>query len=63
MCPPPANSLGAKESLRLLEVSAEKVRRRGLVMRNLADGLEEEQKELEEVAAGVLEEGGQEKAA
>ncbi|GMI38231.1 hypothetical protein TeGR_g3667 [Tetraparma gracilis] len=53
----------AKESLRLLEVSAEKVRRRGLVMRNLADGLEEEQKELEEVAAGVLEEGGQEKAA
>jgi len=46
----------AKESLRLLEVSAEKVRRRGLTMRNIESGMEEQEVLKEQEGQEVSEE-------
>ena len=54
----------ARESLRLMEVSAEKVRRRGLRMRSLQSGMEEEEEEGEDSTTREgegEEEGGRER--
>ena len=48
----------AKESLRLMEVSAEKVRRRGLKVRSLQSGMQDE-----EVGEARRENGGDEELA